>query len=328
VTPDQAADRLRENTVVWEGVLAGPAAGVGPVGSRPVDRAGRVRDLHLALLGRPAGPAVRDPAEVAADLALAADEVVERVLGVGAGAAGGVEALLAEVESQAWACRREVTVAAYDAAAEAYRDASGDLADTERAAVAELVARLGPGARVLEIGTGGGRDALALEAAGASVRRTDVAPAFVRLLREAGHEAEVLDPLGDDLTDPAPAREGLLHDAVWANASLLHVARTDLPTVLLRLAAVTRAGGLLRASVKEGDGEAWSTHGALDLPRTFTYWREGSFVAALSAAGWRPERLERAESMRGEHWLVVTAVRDDGRGSATARDDDGEEMGA
>jgi len=312
--------RLRENTLVWEGVLAGPAAEVGRQGTRPVDRARGVRDLHLGLLDRPAGSVADDPAEVAADLALAADEVAERLL-TGREVGPDTAAVLAAAEAQAWACRREVTVAAYDSAAEAYRDASGELADTELAAVAELVARLGPGARVLEIGTGGGRDALALEAAGASVRRTDVAPAFVRLLREAGHDAEVLDPLTDDLTDPAPDRTGLTHDAVWANASLLHVARSDLPVVLARLAAATRPGGLLRASVKEGGGEAWSTHGSLDLPRTFTYWREEPFVAVLASAGWRPERLERAESMRGEHWLVVTAVREGDD------DDDDDEVG-
>ena len=51
------------------------------------------------------------------------------------------------------------------------------------------------------------------------------------------------------------AREGGPYDAVWANASLLHVARGDLPMVLRRLAAVTRPGGLLRVAVKEGDGD-------------------------------------------------------------------------
>jgi len=305
VTPAEAADRLRENTLVWEGVLSGPAAHVGPAWATPSDRAVRVRDAHLRACGRPAGTST-DPAEVASELALAADELAARVAVVGVDT--GLEAHLATVEAEAWACRQEVTVAAYDAAVEAYRDAGPPPADTELAAVADLATRLGPGARVLEVGSGGGRDALLLEGAGLSVRRTDVTPGFVRLLREAGHDADVLDPLTDDLTDPArPVRP---YDAVWANACLLHVARADLPAVLTRLAAATRGGGLLRVSLKEGDGERWSTHGSLDLPRTFTYWREEDLVAVLAGAGWRVEVLERSESRRGERWLATTAVRE------------------
>ena len=36
---------------------------------------------------------------------------------------------------------------------------------------------------------------------------------------------------------------------------------------------MTRPGGLLRIAVKEGDGDGWSTHGAITSPRHFTYWR-------------------------------------------------------
>ena len=91
------------------------------------------------------------------------------------------------------------------------------------------------------------------------MRRTDVTPGFVELLRADGDEADVLDPLTDDLADPAAP--GTPYDGVWANACLLHVRREDLPAVLGRLAEATRRGGLLYASFKEGDGEGWSVHG-------------------------------------------------------------------
>ncbi len=68
---------------------------------------------------------------------------------------------------------------------------------------------------------------------------------------------------------------------MWANACLLHVARADLPTVLARLAGVTRRGGLLRLSVKEGDGEGWSTHGSIRSPRHFIYWRDDALRAVV-----------------------------------------------
>ena len=131
-------------------------------------------------------------------------------------------------------------------------------------------------------------------------------PAFVALLRERGHACDRLDPLVDDLTSPDGP-----YDAVWANASLLHVARTELPTVLRRLAGVTRSGGLLRISLKEGDGEGWSTHGTISSPRRFTYWRAAEVEAVLRASGWGDVEVRQgAGGDRGETWLELSAVRD------------------
>ena len=197
------------------------------------------------------------------------------------------------------------TVRAYELDAVAYVEASPAMPDPVRADLEALAARLGPGARVLEIGSGGGRDARVMEDLGLRVRRTDVTPAFVALLREQGHAADLLDPLVDDLAAP----EGP-YDAVWANASLLHVARADLPTVLSRLAEVTSDGGLLRASFKEGDGEGWSTHGSIRHPRHFTYWRAAALADVLAGTGWSDAEVRSGvPGTRGETWLEVSAVR-------------------
>ena len=185
---------------------------------------------------------------------------------------------LHDIVHHAWDVRAGVaraTVAAYDANAAEYataaRSRSADVVVEQALAFAAAV---GPGARVLEIGTGPGGTRRALEGAGVDVRRTDITPAFVELLRAAGHAADVLDPLTDDLDDPA--RPGTPYDGVWASACLLHVDRADLPTVLRRLAAATRPGGVLALSLKEGDGEGWSTHGSVAAPRHFVYWREAA----------------------------------------------------
>jgi SAM-dependent methyltransferase len=197
------------------------------------------------------------------------------------------------------------TVRAYDLDAAAYADAGPQLSDGVRADLEDLAARLGPGARVLEIGSGGGRDALAMEELGLVVRRTDVAAGFVALLRSQGHSCDLVDPLVDDLTSPDGP-----YDGVWANASLLHVDRADLPTVLARLAAVTRPGGVLRASLKEGDGEGWSTHGAISSPRHFAYWREAALREVTAGAGWTDVSVRSGlPGRRGETWLELSAVR-------------------
>ena len=199
------------------------------------------------------------------------------------------------------------TVRAYDSSVAQYRDGTADLSDPVAAAIGRFVALLPPGARVLEIGSGAGRDAAALEAAGLRVRRTDVTPAFVELMRADGYDADVLDPLFDDLS--APDAPGTRYDAVWANACLLHVRREDLPVVLGRLAEATAHQGLLHASLKEGDGEGWSVHGSVTAPRLFTYWREDALRDALATAGWSVEHLGRHSGSRGEGWLEVLATR-------------------
>ncbi len=201
--------------------------------------------------------------------------------------------------------RVDDTVHAYDLDASAYASRTGAVPDAVRADLEDLASRLGHGAHVLEIGSGGGRDALLMEELGLRVRRTDITPGFVRLLREHGHACDLLDPLVDDLGVPDGP-----YDAVWANASLLHVARGDLPTVLGRLAGVTRRGGLLRASLKEGDGEGWSTHGTVRHARHFTYWRADPIEEVVRGAGWTDVVVRSGiEGTRGETWLALSAVR-------------------
>ena len=198
------------------------------------------------------------------------------------------------------------TIEAYDRDAAAYAARTVAVPDSVRADLEHLATRLGSGARVLEIGSGGGRDALLMEELGLAVRRTDITPGFVDLLRGQGHDCDLLDPLVDDLA----SADGP-YDAVWANASLLHVDRRDLPTVLSRLADVTRPGGLLRASFKEGDGEGWSTHGTISGPRHFTYWRAPDLEVVAAGSGWSDVVVRRGlEGERGETWLGLSAVRD------------------
>jgi hypothetical protein len=115
---------------------------------------------------------------------------------------------------------------------------------------------------------------------GLSVRCSDVTQGFVDLLRSDGFEADRLDPLTDDLADPQ--RPGRLYDGVWSCACLFHVARDDLAVVLRRLAVVTRSGGRIHASLKEGDGDVGSE----------TRWRAPGLRTQFTAAGWIVDEIE------------------------------------
>ncbi|WFR67385.1 bifunctional GNAT family N-acetyltransferase/class I SAM-dependent methyltransferase [Curtobacterium flaccumfaciens] len=197
----------------------------------------------------------------------------------------------------------ERTLAAYEHGAEQYADRTDD---HRSGLVDDLVALVPPGSHVLELGSGPGRDALALEDAGLVVDRTDGAGSFVDLLRADGHEARELDVRADDLGGP--------YDAVFANAVLLHVARDVLPGVLERARAAVRPGGVLAATFKHGDGDAWSTR-KLDRVRHFTYWTEDALAEVVASAGWR-DVVVRESTRPGadERWLTVTARRSEEAG--------------
>lgn len=338
--------RIRSNADTWAAVLARPSAATrpGPTVWSPLEYACHVRDVHrifgerLRSMLEEDGPhfanwdqdetaleqryAGQDPATVAAELAEAAEAVAAAYDGVplddeaawsrpglrGDGSEFNVDTLgryhLHDIVHHAWDVRAEVArsvVEAYDAETAEYAEATAAMNERVRDRLEVFAAAVGSDGHVLEIGSGGGRDARALEDLGVRVRRTDVTPAFVALLREEGHEADVLDPLTDELGGP--------YDGVWANACLLHVDRADLPTVLARLAAATRPGGVLALSVKEGDGELWSTHGSVSSPRRFVLWREPDLMRVVEGSGWAVDEVQHGEGLRDESWLMLRASR-------------------
>lgn len=201
------------------------------------------------------------------------------------------------------------TVRSYDAAAAEYAAEAAIMPDWVAQEIDAFAARLSGAGRVLEIGSGGGRDAAEFETRGISVRRTDVSKGFVDLLRKNGFEADLLDPLTDGLADPR--HPGMAYDGVWACASLIHVARQDLGPVLRRLADATRGGGPLHVSVREGDGEGVSTHGSSAAPRHYveTYWREPALRSLLAEAGWIVDEVHRYVGRPGDLWLSVRTHR-------------------
>jgi 2-polyprenyl-3-methyl-5-hydroxy-6-metoxy-1,4-benzoquinol methylase len=185
------------------------------------------------------------------------------------------------------------TLRTYEQAAALYRERT-TRTEHEPDDLVGLVAEHAPaGAHVLEAGSGPGFDATRLEALGFRVRRTDATLAFVELQRAEGHAIDVLDVRTDDLGGP--------YDVVFAHAVLLHIERAELPRVLTRLHDAVRPGGLLAMTLKEGDGEEWSSH-KVERPRHFTYWREAPLRAALVGAGWEPVVLEHPAATYGA-WL-------------------------
>lgn len=193
------------------------------------------------------------------------------------------------------------TLAWYDAQAQAYasrpqRDEFPELDDF----LDGLIDAHGPGAKVLELGCGGGRDAEQMLRRGIDVTPTDgsaglAAQAQARL----GRPVQVLRFEDLDAMDA--------YDGVWANACLLHVPLAALPGVLGLVHRALKPGGVLRASFKGGEGDGRDSMG-----RYFNFPTARGLRAAFEAAApWAELVMERVAGggydQVEREWLICTA---------------------
>ncbi len=199
------------------------------------------------------------------------------------------------------------TLASYEQRADRYRAGLSDTpAPWHRAFLDSLVRRLPDGARVLELGSGPGRDAAYLLERGVQLQPSDAVTAFLDQMRERGLDPVRVDVLTDDLGGPWAA--------VLASAVLLHLTPGELAVALDRAHTAVEAGGLLAVTLKEGDGYGWSDH-TLGLPRYFTYWRPAALRTLLEQHGWRVETMDQRDGSR-DAWLLVVARREDRPGGS------------
>lgn len=102
------------------------------------------------------------------------------------------------------------------------------------------------GLRILDAGSGTGRDTLAMTERGIQVDAFDGSEAMAALSSKlTGQRTKVMRFEALELPQDH-------YDGIWAMASLLHVARSELPAVIVELAQSLRPGGLMFASFKNG----------------------------------------------------------------------------
>lgn len=165
-------------------------------------------------------------------------------------------------------------------------------------AMRRLARAVGPGARVLEVGSGPGWDADALEDLGVNVHRTEAAVAFCALQAQRGKRCDRLDVLED------PIDAG--YDGAMMLCVLQHFERAALDTVLRRLADAVDAEGALLLMYPEGEGDT-REHGAAGDYRVVR-WTAAALDARLAQAGFAVA-WEEAREGRGGSWRTVLARR-------------------
>lgn len=102
--------------------------------------------------------------------------------------------------------------------------------------------------RILDFGCGSGRDTKAFLQRGYLVDAVDGSSEMCRLASELCN----IQVRCMDFTDLNDVNK---YDAIWACASLLHVAKTQLPAVLIKMRDALVNGGVMYISFKHGDFE-------------------------------------------------------------------------
>lgn len=164
---------------------------------------------------------------------------------------------------------------------------------------------LEPGATILELGCGDGRDTQHMLARGFDVRPSDGSPEMARLASERiGRAVPVMR--FEDL-DEVEA-----YDAAWCHACLLHVPRADLPAIIRRVHRALKPGGWHFANFKGDVGGDDSGHRD-DFGRYYNYMSEAALREAYSVVDWQKLRTEQlvAGSYGGGPipWVKVLARR-------------------
>lgn len=107
---------------------------------------------------------------------------------------------------------------------------------------------LAPGASILDLGCGSGRDTLAFLDAGFDVTATDGSPELCRYAQELTG-VPVRNELFQDLADVDA------YNGIWACSSILHLPKDQLADVLARMVRALHPCGIVYTSFKHGDFE-------------------------------------------------------------------------
>jgi len=195
----------------------------------------------------------------------------------------------------------ERIAAAYDHIAADYAVINAAMPPNLAELATRFLARLGPDARVLDVGCGAGRDMAWMEARGATVTGIDLSTGMLARAREIV-QGELLEMDMRHLDLP-----GGHFDGVWCCASLLHLPKTQAPIALTAMRRVLVPGGTLYLGVQEGEGQVWESAPYGSVERLFARYTSPEAEMLLSNAGYAV--IKRGSSPAGaRRWLNFLAT--------------------
>lgn len=132
------------------------------------------------------------------------------------------------------------------------------------------------GGLALDLGCGPGNSAAQMRDAGLRVEATDASPEMVRFARD-NHGLDAKVATFDEL-------EGTdVYDGIWANFSLLHAPKADMPRHLQAIRDALKPGGVFHIGTKLGKDSARDAIG-----RMYSYYSVKELIGLLKDAGFSP----------------------------------------
>lgn len=175
----------------------------------------------------------------------------------------------------------ERTIAWYDNAAAEYDNLTSAGSPSDR--LEAFMALLPANAEVLDLGCGPARASVHMRAAGFRPDPVDASRGLIELANKT-HQIGARYMTFDDLDAIAA------YDGVWANFSLLHAPRADLPRHLKAIARALRDGGVFHIGMKTGKGEERDR-----IDRNYTYVTVPELQGLLTDAGFTVLAVEEGE---------------------------------
>ncbi|HSW99751.1 MAG TPA: class I SAM-dependent methyltransferase [Patescibacteria group bacterium] len=158
-----------------------------------------------------------------------------------------------------------LTLQSYQDKAQEYVDGTPPIDDTIKAWLDTSLSLIPANGKILEVGSGFGRDADYVQQKGFDIECSDAVPNFVNMLQEKGFKAHRLDLLADN-------DFGNDYDMILADAVLLHFTPEQATAVTQKIHRALTDNGIFALRMKQGDGPVWSEE-KLGEPRYFYYWK-------------------------------------------------------
>lgn len=133
-----------------------------------------------------------------------------------------------------------------------------------------------PGKKIMDLGSGPGRDALLLKENGLNPICVDISASMIKLCSERGLEAVQMDIEDLDF-------ENSSFDGVWAYASLIHIPKKRIYNTLARIREILKPSGLFFVGMIGGDSETlYQSKDKPDKKRFFALYQDDEFRKVLS----------------------------------------------
>lgn len=162
--------------------------------------------------------------------------------------------------------------------------------------LAQFIQNLTPGAKVLDVGCGSGRDTLTLKSLGYEVTAFDASEELVKLgSQKISHQ--ILHMKIEDMNWKEE------FDGAWAMASLLHLKKDEMPFNLQKIMDSLKPDGIFFMCLKAGQGEGYDDSG-----RFFSYYSIEEVTKLFRDIGYRDIQFFSAEDNLKREIVWISAL--------------------